>query len=167
MGNSCSAASCGKWFKSCCSRYFCCECCPCSCCSKPKMGSTADNNVVTSNPISMGLVAAPTDETDDCKCLFRLSMSHQFHRNTSILSHSSHGNVPAIVLLLNLYYSNEFTFVFIFSRDSLSISNDQCNLSILFFDKSYSQFILCTWVGGQRSLRKSHKWITKWNQSQH
>lgn len=142
MGNSCSAASCGKWFKSCCSRYFCCECCPCSCCSKPKMGSTADNNVVTSNPISMGLVAAPTDETDYCKCLFRLSMSHQFHRNTSILSHSSHGNMPAIVLLLNLYYSNEFTFALSSPALSFNIKRPMQSFNIVLWQIIFAIYLV-------------------------
>lgn len=105
MGNSCTAPSCGKRFRSCCSRYCCCDWCPCKCCSEPKFGHVSDNSVVTSSPISMGLVVAPTDDTTDhCKCHFWHSMPiTKTHKNTLIFYCDYSNNR----IEFYLHYSNE------------------------------------------------------------
>lgn len=119
MGNACTAPSCGKRLRNCCSRYICCDCCPCNCCKEPKFGRTSDNTVVTLSPISMGLVVAPTDETDHCKFLFRLSMSHKFiethqffylkyyeYANNHILNFIYTIQMNAFVFFQFLFYEN-------------------------------------------------------------
>lgn len=144
MGNACTAPSCGKRIRNCCSRYICCDCCPCNCCKEPKFGRTADNSVVTLSPISMGLVVAPTDETDHCKFLFWLSMSHKFIETHQFI----------FLLLWVCQQSNIKFHLYVIQMNAFVF------FQFLFYEKSklqYWLFILCTWVGGQEwSLRKSH-----------
>lgn len=141
MGNSCTAPSCGKKLRNCCARYVCCDCCPCNCCSEPKFGR--DNNVVTSSPISMGLVVAPTDDTTDhCKYLFWRSMSnthkiHTFFIQTIVTVPTNHiafflfTLFKWVILLFNFY----------------DLKNPIYNIHI---------YLVHTWVGGQWSLRINH-----------
>lgn len=67
MGNS-SSLPCSQWF-------WCCD----ECCVQPKARSS-ELNVVTSNPISSGLVMAPADELD-CEYEFKIALNASKKKN--------------------------------------------------------------------------------------
>lgn len=86
MGNSCTVPTYGEKLKNWCrKRCCCCSFCHCDWCEEPKIRRNQDSNVVTSSPMSSGLVVAPIDE-NDCKCLFWNSMSCKYsHWNIKII----------------------------------------------------------------------------------